>query len=673
MMLFKLSLKNIKKSFKDYAIYFFTLILGVAIFYIFNAMDSQTAMLKLSSSTAHIIESVVEMLSAVSVFVSFVLGFLVIYASRFLMKRRNKEFGVYLTLGMGKKKISLILFFETVLIGIISLILGLFLGTVLSQFMSIFVANIFEADMTEFVFTFSSSAMTKTTFYFGIIYMLVIIFNTQRVSRCKLIDLLHAEKKSEKVKIKNPILCILVFIFASVMLGYAYYQVTVNVNLMEDVNEILIPITMGIISTFLIFWSLSGLILRLIKNLKNVYYKGLNSFILKQISSKINTTVFSMTIICIMLFLTICILSSALSIKDSMNKNLKELVPADIQMELNVNGEVNPEGKIQEILESKGLDLEVKFKEMLSFCTYQYDDITIQTTLGSNKSLIKDYPFLNWNDKEELIKLSDYNKLAKLYGMKTYTLEEKEYIVVANFDNIDKVRSDALRDNGKISIEGLDYYPKYLDCKSGILSMSGNPSNFGYYILPDSVFADMEYKTNYLIANYNSNDDDENELFEEKFNLMIQEMYDENIIIICESYLNIQPSMVGLGGMVTFIGLYLGIIFLISSAAILALKELSDSTDNRERYNIIRKIGTDEKVINRALFKQIGIFFMFPLILAGIHSIFGMKFSKYILDVLGKGEMLKSVGVTLVFLFLIYGGYFLITYFCSREIIREKR
>ena len=124
-MLCKLSLKNIKKSIKDYAIYFFTLILGVAIFYVFNALESQTVLMDVSSSTKEIIKLMMTMLSSVSIFVSFILGFLIIYASRFLMKRRNKEFGVYLTLGMSKRKISMILFFETLFIGFYHLLLDL--------------------------------------------------------------------------------------------------------------------------------------------------------------------------------------------------------------------------------------------------------------------------------------------------------------------------------------------------------------------------------------------------------------------------------------------------------------------------------------------------------------------------------------------------------------------
>ena len=334
MMLFKLSIKNITKSIKDYAIYFFTLVLGVAIFYVFNAIDSQTVMLNVSSSTSEIIRLMTTILGGVSVFVSFILGFLIIYASRFLIKRRNKEFGIYLTLGMPKRKISLILFFETLIIGVISLGVGLALGIVLSQLMSILVANMFEADLTKFQFTFSSSAALKALLYFSIMYLIVMIFNTIIVNKCKLIDLLHGNKKSEKVKLKNPIICTIVFIIAVIALSYAYYLVTDGFGtspLMNTISGILIPIALGCISTFLIFWSLSGLILKIVMHLKKYYYKGLNSFTVRQISSKINTTVFSMTIICLMLFFTICIFSSALSIKNSLSGNLKDLAPVDIQ------------------------------------------------------------------------------------------------------------------------------------------------------------------------------------------------------------------------------------------------------------------------------------------------------------------------------------------------------
>ena len=267
-MLFKLSIKNIKKSIKDYAIYFFTLILGVAIFYVFNAIDSQTAMLNISERINEILKLLANLLSGVSIFVSFILAFLIIYASRFLMRRRNKEFGIYLTLGMSKRKISLILFFETLLIGILSLTVGIGIGFLLSQVMSMLVANMFEANLTKFTFVFSKSACIKTLIYFGIMYFIVMIFNTINISKCKLIDLIYSSKKSEQVKLKNPIICTVVFIIAVITLGYAYYIASIYMN---TNFSILVLIAMGAISTFFIFWSLSGLMLKMVKKNKKFY------------------------------------------------------------------------------------------------------------------------------------------------------------------------------------------------------------------------------------------------------------------------------------------------------------------------------------------------------------------------------------------------------------------
>ena len=148
--------------------------------------------------------------------------------------------------------------------------------------------------------------------------------------------------------------------------------------------------------------------------------------------------------------------------------------------------------------------------------------------------------------------------------------------------------------------------------------------------------------------------------------------YAENTYIGASTKISIYEGSIGLGAMITFIGLYLGIIFLIASAAILALNELSESTDNKERFRMLRKIGTDEKMLNKALFRQIGIFFLFPLVLAIIHSIFGIKFCVYLLETFGKGELLKSIIMTALIMVFIYGGYFVITYLCSKNIIKER-
>ena len=685
-MLFKLSIKNIARSIKDYAIYFFTLILGVAIFYIFNAIESQTVMMNVSSSTYEIIDLMNSMLSGVSVFVAFVLGFLIIYANRFLMKRRNKEFGIYLTLGMGKRKISLILFFETLIVGFISLVVGLVLGTLLSQLMSLFVSNMFEANMTEFEFVFSSSACIKTLIYFSVMYILVMIFNTYNVSLSKLIDLLNANKKSEKIKLKNPWLCVIVFILSACALGYAYYCVTAGVTDMQTADKILIPIALGAVSTFFIFWSLSGLLLKIFMSMKNVYYKDLNSFTLRQFSSKINTTVFSMTIICLMLFFTICVLSSAISIRNSMTSNLTTMVPADIQLDKTLDLKADSgysQGiiddsriSIRQTLERLGFDVDRYFKDVIEFDLYASNEFLVRNTLGSSyDEIAQQFPYLDYDMAETFIKESDYNKLAQLYGLEEVHLNDNEYVVVADFDSWINIRNEGLKNDVPLVIDGVTLTPKYDECVNGFIYMTSSHINTGIFVVPDEVLNNMPRESGILIANYNADTEEEKEEIEEIEDMILateNSPYAPNTDIEASTKISLYEGSIGLGAMITFIGLYLGIIFLIASAAILALKELSESTDNKERFNMLRKIGTDEKMLNKALFRQICIFFLFPLILAIIHSIFGIKFCLYLLETFGQEELIKSIIVTAGIIVFIYGGYFLITYLCSKNIIKER-
>ena len=676
-MLFKLSLKNISKSIKDYAIYFFTLILGVATFYVFNAIDDQSVMMKVSSTTAEIIKLMTNVLSGVSVFVSIILAFLIVYASRFLIKRRNKEFGVYLTLGMSKKKISLILFIETLIIGIVSLVVGLGIGFLLSQLMSILVANMFEADLTRFQFVFSTNACIKTLIYFSIMYFIVMIFNTINISKCKLIDLMHSNKKSEKIKLKNPLFCTIVFIISCIALGFAYYQVTDGIEKMTYANSIFVPMGIGAVSTFFVFWSLSGLLLKIFISMKNTYYKGLNSFTLRQFSSKINTMTFSMTIICLMLFITICVLSSALSMKNSLNKNVVEFSPRDIEISKPANVDLedsdftdkqieNYKLSFEEIFTKNGFDFK-KFKNIVYFSLYADDYVTLKSTLGTYyKTAKKNYPFLRYDDYIVLMKNSDYNNLANNFNLEKINLNSDQYAVVGNYKKMIDIKNEALKRNTEIIVNQRIYLPKYKKAINGFYEMGSQKSEIGFIVLPDDALNENQKISNKMVADYNGNQDD----IEKDVTSFLNNT--SKYIITFNTKKDIRDASVGLGAIVTFLGLYLGIIFLISCAAILALKELSESSDNVEKFVVLRKIGVDEQELNKALFKQIEIFFMFPLILAIIHSIFGVMFCNNILKTMGVSFNLKSVIITSLFIIFIYGGYFFITYICSKNIIKEK-
>ncbi|MBS5858375.1 MAG: ABC transporter permease [Clostridium sp.] len=667
-MYFKLALKNVKKSFKDYAVYFFTLIVGVSIFYMFNSIESQTLMLELTNTKHEMLETMAQVLSIISVFVAFILAFLIIYASGFLMKRRKKEFGIYMLLGMKKRKISRIILAETLLVGIISLIVGLVVGIGLSQLMSVVVANMFEANMTNFAFTFSSSALLKTCIYFAIIYLVIMIFNVISVNRCKLIDLINSKKKSEQVKLKNMTLCVIIFLMAVAMLGYAYYNVTINRDNLVKQEQVLMQIILGIVSTFLIFWSLSGMLLKIVMTMKKTYYKGINAFVTKQLSSKINTTVISTTIICLMLFVTICIFSTAMSLNDAMNDKIAELPNVDIEINKNKDGNGC---SIKEEFKQNNIDTEKYFKEIHSLYIYSTNQVTQKDALGETiEEVLEENPSMKLalNEEEQMIKISEYNEIAKLLGKETFELENDQYIVISDQEYMSRIRSRALKTNPILNINGKQYAPKYEEIKNISLEIDSDMKNTGIIVIPDNAVSEDMKAINKVFANYNTDDKKEKLRIEDEVKKKLQNFGHTYSITRQE----LADSSIGFGAMVVFLGLYLGIVFLISSGAIIALKELSESNDNKERYDVLRKIGCSEKVINRALFKQIGLFFLFPLLLAVIHSIPGISVASYMIENMGKGNMLNSIILTAGFIILIYGGYFLISYFSSKRIIREK-
>ena len=692
-MLFKLSLKNMKKSFKDYAIYFLTLVLGVAIFYIFNSLDSQEAMLQVSSSKREMVQLLVNLLSMVSVFVAVVLGLLIVYANNFLISRRKKEFGIYMTLGMGKRQISKIILIETILIGIISLAVGIVIGVFGSQFMSILVAKLFSADMSQFQFVFSQEAFIKTCIYFTVMYLAVIVFNTISISRYKLIDLINATKKNEKIRIKNPILCILIFLGAVILLGYAYWKVTADSSSLTSANKLLPPILMGTVGTVLVFWSLSGFILQVFQKLKSTYLRDTNMFVLRQINNKINTTVVSMSVICLMLFMTITILSSSLALRNTMQKELTEMTPVDLNLyktanlpekylqygtygkEIKSTTEAKEDSKrpLTETLESNGVDMKV-LKDIVEIPIYATNDLTWADFFGDEYEEVKaKFPGLLYDTAEQIIKISDYNKIAKLYGLNQYELNDDEYIVLCDFDSQVELRNETLKDGENIlNIAGKQYNTKYNECKSGYILMSTSHTNTGIILVPDSCPLTEQMQEQYfLAANYNANTEEEKEEIEKIFvsseSEFVQKLEDKGINLNGLTKISIMDASVGLTTIITFIAIYLGIVFLIASSAILALKQLTESSDNKQRYTILRKIVCDEKMINRALFRQIGIFFMMPLILAIIHSVFGIQFGLTLLSGLADTEeLLPSIIATVIIISVVYGLYFWATYSGSK-------
>lgn len=248
-------------------------------------------------------------------------------------------------------------------------------------------------------------------------------------------------------------------------------------------------------------------------------------------------------------------------------------------------------------------------------------------------------------------------------------MEDNEYVVVGNYSSIINIKNEALERSTKITINQKDYYPKYKKAINGFYEMGSQEIEVGFIVLPDNALKDEQKIRNQIIADYNGNPDDIESIIN---SITKNNQFYIDYGISVDTKKDIREASIGLGAVVTFLGLYLGIIFLISCAAILALKELSESSDNVEKFKMLRRIGVDEAMINKALFRQIGIFFMFPLILASIHSVFGIMFCNNILKTVGVSFKLSSIIITAMFIILIYGGYFFVTYLCSKNIIKEN-
>ena len=658
MTLFNISLKNIRKSFKNYLIFFITTIFGVAIFYVFNSLSDQAVMLKINESNVSLIDTLGSVMSVISVFVAVVLGFLIVYANTFLIKRRNKEFGIYLILGMGKVKVAAILIIETVVIGIISMAAGLIVGIAASQGMSILIANLFEADLTKFRFVVSKAAIMKTILYFCIMYGVVLILDIIVSGSRRLINLINSGKKGEKEINRNPVLCVIVFIIACILLGTAYYKVTAGMEDIDSIAGVATQIVKGIVGTFLLMFSISGLFLLLVRAKKKFYYKKLNAFTTREISSKINTAVFSAGIISLMMFFSICCLSTVFSVKKSIDNNIRKLIPVDIQYETLHTSDAANDPPIDELVDKLVKD-KSNLEDMFTVNMYYMDN---------------DNYHYHFNQINEYMHVSDYNKVARRFGNEEIELKDDEYAVIGNMEQM--MGKNYLKPDGAvITINGKEYKPQSGDMYYGFVYIDNYEDCYGKYIVPDDVdFSDAEAHMEVLMADLKGD--------KKTYKDTNKKMYFDDVVYGAREggyYMNVycKYEIINISTRLTvvlvFVGIYLGIVFIITGAAILSLKLLSESVRNKEKYTILRKIGVDNRMIRKSVFTQCMIYFGLPLSVAVMHSVFGIQTCTKMMSFYGKSGLLYSILITALIIVLIYGGYALATYLGSIRILSEKQ
>ena len=667
-MLTKLAFKNIGKSLRDYAIYFLTLVLGVSIFYMFNSIYAQQELMEITKVPVLETPPIVAMLSVISVFVAVILGFLIVYANNFFIKRRKKELGVYMILGMEKSKISIVLILETVLIAIVALAVGLLLGILGSQFMSIFTANLFEADLTKYKFIFSFDAAVKSVEYFAIIFLIVILFNAVVLHKAKLIDLLYGEKKNETPKIKSTLVSVILFVVSVAMLAVAYivilqYDATTNPN----ENYIKIPVVLGAVGTFLLFFSLSGIFMKLLKSKKKFHYKGLNMFVIKQLNSKINTNFISMSIVCLVLFLVIVVFSSGYSAQNIISAQLREQVAYDFSLDGEYRDpESNPEEDIPEIFINFPKEIQTS-SEIKNYAEYSF--FNMEETGGKYGDYDLDLSVLGSNISDSplyFMKLSEYNQLRKINGLTPCSLSDNEYLIVYEDSDLSVVADQFIDKNIPVTVEG-----NALQTAKKAEQLTFGNRYFGgiVFVVDDSLTENLwEQKR---VLNINCISDEASISFQEKLEEYRNEAGAEAAFMNYKSKINIYAGNITDKATAAFLAIYLGFVFIITGAAVLAIQQLSEAADNKERYCLLKKLGADKKLLDKALFTQIFSYFMIPLLLAIIHSIVGIKAVYNLLIQLGQVNIASSIVLTAGFVILIYGAYFLLTYMGSKNIVNK--
>ncbi|BDU94628.1 FtsX-like permease family protein [Clostridium perfringens] len=667
-MYFKIALNNVRKSFKDYSIYFLTLTLGVCIFYAFNSIGDQKAFLELGKRQSEYINILQRLISGISVFISCVLGGLILYANNFLVKKRKKELGIYMTLGMGKNKISKILTYETALVGIISLVVGLGVGIIVSQGISAFASKLFEVSLSNYKFLLSTDAILKTVLYFGIIFILVMIFNTFVISKYKLIDMLTAAKKNEDIKIKNPILTAIIFFISLGLLGVAY-KLVIKVGLNPTDRMFLVSIVLGILGTLLLFFSLAGFVLYVLQRNKNVYLKGLNIFVLRQMNSKINTNFLSMTVICLMLFLTISTLATGLSFKNALEKGLENTTPFDAS----ATYYIDEDSKIKTAEESIK-ELGFKFNpedKIVSYNEYKLEKTNLESLLNKNaegknkKEIVEAMTYKGTN----AISISSYNDIRALSGEKSVSLANNEVLISSNLGEVENTLKNILKNNEKIEIDGKEYKiaNNALIGEGKVIKeafeSTGMTNNFFTLIVPDNIVSNLKPIANKININFPKNSNEE-ERVQKLFNEYRDGVVDSSKYGFVNGYTKarIYEDNNGMTNIVLFIGIYLGVIFLISSTAVLALQQLSEASDSIDRYKSLRRIGVSQKMINKSIFTQVSIYFGLPLVVALVHSVVAIKVVNGFLTMFNRPDIGVSSLVTALIMVIVYGGYFYATY-----------
>lgn len=716
-MLFKLASRNIRRSMRDYAIYFITLLIGVSLFYAFNSVSGQKVVFDLKSEVGDaMFETAGALMAFFSCIIAFVLAFLIIYSNQALVRRRKQEFGVYLLLGMGAASISGIVLLETVLVGFIALGLGIVCGLLLSQLLCFLTATMFGISMANYAFVFSSQACFMTVACFILIFVLVAAFNLVVVNRFKLIDLFHAKDSSRGCIIGKPWVSLIAFIASIGVIALAYIKLHEG-GMVELGTDFWIATALMLVGSLLFFGSLAGFTITVLSKSKGVYLKGIVPFTVRQVASKVNTASVSLWVVCVLLFAAFTTFSVGLTFANMLSSDTEAACPYDAtvvaQTEYLDSGsyEVDSYAADAKMLESKfpesyedgvfnGWDMASSLEEHVLGWSNMVDrsaqidkwhipGVPYGLLIDSNVACdsLGHSPKVLQNDIVGVSR-SQYDRLLKMSGLQPLSAGEDEVALINNYKGTDSLAIAMLGSVDTLSIAGKDYKLCNEVLKTQ-LSNSADVDTAMVFVVPDAVIDSLKDSgmlpaASYLNLFYKGGAD-----IEKEFTKSLEAAAKSSFAVKNGNYVNgilsdspwpakdlytkcqMMEQASGLRMTFTYLALYVGLIFLVCVAAILSIRQITMAIDSQGRYRMLAKLGCDVRSLNRSLLAQIAIYFCVPLGLAICHSLCAIK----VLDSARAFHALGIFGSSVVGIGLLVGvyvAYMLITYVMSRSIVRDS-
>ena len=688
-MFFRLALGNVRKSLRDYTVYFVTLVLGVTVFYAFNTISGQADFL--SEDTRQMVKTVAMLMGFVTVFLSFVLGFLMVYANNYLVKRRKREFGLYQLLGMRQGQVSLILVLETLLASIASLLVGLAMGVLFSQILVFVTAALFNETVTNFSFRFSPEAALFTLICFSLVFVVMLVFNLRTLHKVRLVELMGASRVNERTRVRSLPVSVVGVMLGLALIIWSYTRLLKDglpINSAEQFGGFFLTTGIVTVGTLVLFYALSGVLLHVAHAFKGSYYRGLNMFTVRQLSSRINTVSLSMGVISLILFLAITSVSSGLGICAGISDSIRRQTPYDASLSLRY-GHADDEGgggvtyqyDADALLAAHGIDLSAISSQVVKVSSHYANDVddsdplTIDTLSRRAGVSLPDSPLTNtYRDIPlSLISASDYNSLRRMGGLDAVDMGSDGYMVASNAGGaLVRAYNDLLAARPTVSLRGRALKPvsNVVD-ESSASTLSNSYSSSGVFVVPDDLLADIKPTIIYVNLNY-SVPKAEGDRFMSQALETLSSAKDDVGIVLGTTRTEAETNSRGSSAIISYLAIYIGFVLVIACAAILAIQQLSSASDAAPSYLLLSELGCPTKMAMGSLLAQTLTFFLLPLVVALAHSAVALSQVMTVVSLIDQGNWAIPILITAVAFVAVYGTYLMVTYFMARGIVSYR-